>query len=122
MVTHLMFVWAEDHVQAYCRRRWPSIGENIRTDARSVSCTQCLRESAATDFSKAEHARVLAQGWLLGERAIERDDDATRFADDDAAAAYVQGRADAGCRLAQKALRYYGVHRRRGGAWGSAAK
>jgi hypothetical protein len=109
MKIHMLFAWHDEgDVQTYCRRCFPLVGDNIVDVPRSVTCKACLREYVATKFTRSDHRKALGQGWLLGETGIERDDDEGRFADDDVAAAYVIGRAEAGCSVARKALRYYG--------------
>jgi hypothetical protein len=108
MKTHLIFWWGEGYFDSYCGRRFTRLDRGLTESSSGATCIRCLREHRAVEFSNADHKAALAQGWLLGDYSIERDDEAARFVDDNAAAAYVVGRAEGGCKLAQKALRYYG--------------
>lgn len=113
MKAHLIFWLAKSHAKTYCGLRLTRLDRGVADSEADATCRACLREFWAVDFTRADHKKALAQGWLLGEHSIERDDDTKRFADDDTAAAYVVGRAEAGCELARRALRYYGKKPRR---------
>jgi hypothetical protein len=118
MATHMVLIEGRTHFETFCGLRM-AFGDDVALIRGETTCELCLAEYRATEFTDADHRDALRQGWLLGERTIERDDDMKRFPDDNAAAAYVIGRAETGCRLARKALRYYGKRprRRMNGTW-----